>query len=63
MVVTSNIELERMLLHSCASSTVKPGMVSRTPSWATGTATAAKSMDAADADPCCNRPTNAFMAS
>ncbi len=32
MVVTTNIRLERMLLHSGATSTVKPGIVMRVPS-------------------------------
>src|ERR1035437_339657 len=57
MVVTSNIELERILLHSCATSTVKPGIASLTPSCATGTPAAVKSTYADQADPCCNRCT------
>ena len=31
IVVINNIELERMLLHSVATSTVKPGISIRTP--------------------------------
>src|SRR5258708_1700375 len=60
MLQTTNIRLERMLLHSLATSTVKPGMVSKTPSFATGTPTAANSTCAVKADPCCKRLTISF---
>jgi len=43
MVVTINMELERMLLHSRATSTVNPGMCTNTPCCCTGTPAAAKS--------------------
>ena len=54
IVVTSNIKLDRMLLHSRATSTVRPGIDTRTPVRDTGTPTAEKSSDAAIADPCCS---------
>src|ERR1700733_452405 len=60
MVVTSSIELERMLLHSCDTSTMRPGMLSTTPSWDTGTPTAEKRTCAVNAEPCCKRVTTAF---
>src|SRR5208282_5411430 len=62
MLVTRSIELDRMLLHSLATSTVKSGMVSRTPLWVTGTPTAAKSPCAAQVEPCCKRCTISFVA-
>jgi len=60
MLQTTNIRLERMLLHSLATSTVKPGIVSKTPFCATGTPTAANNTCAAKADPCCKRLTISF---
>ena len=47
MVVTSNIELDRMLLHSRATSTVNPEMCSSMPRCSTGTPAAMKSNRAA----------------
>lgn len=43
-----------MLLHSRATSTVSPGIDTRTPVRDTGTPAAEKSIDAAIADPCCS---------
>ena len=60
MVVTTNIRLERMLLHSRATSTVKPGIVSRVPSSATGIPTAEKSRWADVTDPSCSSLTIGF---
>src|SRR5579863_8275709 len=60
MVVISNIELDRMLLHSLATSTVKPGMVSMKPFCATGTPAAVNRIWAADVEPCCKSLTTLF---
>jgi hypothetical protein len=54
MVVTASSKLERMLLHSWATSTVNPGMVSCIPSCVTGTPLTAKSAWADAAEPSCN---------
>src|SRR5271163_5023841 len=53
MVVTTSIKLERMLLHSFATSTVKPGMVRKKPSCETGTPTTVNRSSAVNADHCC----------
>ena len=55
MVVTKSMELERMLLHSCATSTERPGIVSTNPSCETGTPAALNSQWAERAEPCCSR--------
>jgi aldehyde dehydrogenase (NAD+) len=60
MVVTSNIELDRMLLHSRATSTVKSGMCSSIPRCSTGTPAAMKRKRAEAAEPCCSRLTTGF---
>src|SRR5580698_9383124 len=52
MVVTTSIKLERMLLHSFATSTVKPGMVRKKPSCDTGTPTTVNRSSAVKADHC-----------
>src|SRR5579859_7915733 len=52
-----SIELERILLHSLATSSVNPGIVSITPFCTTGTPIAENSPCAAKADPCCKRRT------
>ena len=57
MVVTSNMRLERMLLHSRATSMFRPGMDSKIPSRALGTPKAENSSSAAIADPRCNNCT------
>src|SRR5581483_3090382 len=48
-------ELDRMLLHSWATCRVNPGIVRKTPFWATGTRITTKSAWAAQADPSCNK--------
>jgi hypothetical protein len=53
MVVISSIRLERILLHTFATSSVNPGIESNKPSCATGTWTVTKSARAANADPYC----------
>src|SRR5271166_5003094 len=62
MVVTNKIRLERMLLHSSATSSVSPGIVSRRPSCVTGTPAIAKSRLAAYAELCCKKLTMWFNA-
>jgi hypothetical protein len=57
MVITNNIRLERILLHSRATSTVSPGIETRTPSREAGTPTAENSNHAAMAEPCCSQCT------
>jgi hypothetical protein len=51
IVATSNIRLERMLLHSCATSTFGPGMERKTPWNEVGTLAAENNSHAARADP------------
>src|SRR5580704_3876981 len=53
MLVSTNIRLERMLLHSFATSRVKPGIVRKKPSCDTGTPAAVNKSWAANADHCC----------
>src|SRR5271165_4651793 len=62
IVVTNNIRLERILLHSSATSSVSPGMVNRTPSCVTGTPAVAKRRLAAYAEHCCKKFTMWFNA-
>ena len=57
MVVTTNIKLERILLHSLATSSVSPGTATKVPSWLTGMPAMVNSSTAADADPCCSKYT------
>ena len=61
MVVTTSIELERILLHSGATSSVNPGMWTNMPCCATGMPTAAKSKRADAAEPRCSRLTIGFI--
>src|SRR5208283_3316375 len=62
IVVTNNIRLERILLHSSATSSVSPGIVNWTPSCVTGTPAVAKRRLAAHAEPCCKKLTMWFNA-
>src|ERR1700691_1011977 len=55
MLVSTSIKLGRMLLHSFATSRVKPGMVRKKPSCDTGTPTALNRNWAAKADHCCKK--------
>src|SRR5271166_1493712 len=57
ILLTSNTRLERILLHSLATSMFSPGIDSTTPSCPTGTRAVAKSRWAADAEPCCKKLT------
>ncbi len=57
MVVTSNMRLDRMLLHSRATSTFRPGIDSTIPARTFGTPKAENSSSAAIADPRCNNCT------
>jgi hypothetical protein len=52
MVVTNNIMLDRMLLHSGATSIVNPGIVISIPACSTGTPTTERSKWAEAAEPC-----------
>ena len=60
MLVTSNIRLERKLLHSWATSRLNPGIVNMIPFCVTGTPSAENSQLAEMAEPCCQRATNVF---
>ena len=60
VVVTSNIMLERMLLHSGATSMVNPGICTSMPRCSIGIPAAAKSKWADAAEPCCRRVTIGF---
>src|SRR3981189_2942747 len=60
MVVTINIKLDRILLHSAATSTVNPGIEISIPVWSTGTPAAQSSKWADAAEPCCSSPTIGF---
>ena len=57
MVVTTSIRLERILLHSRATSISSPGMDNMIPSCVTGTPTARNMIRAANADCCCRNST------
>src|ERR1700691_2085887 len=62
MVVTTNIRLERILLHSRATSISRFGMDNMIPSCVTGTPIAWNRIRAADADCCCKNSTIQFSA-
>src|SRR5260370_35617255 len=57
MVVTTSIMLDRILLHSRATSISSPGMDNMIPSPVTGTPTAQNKIRAAIADCCCKNST------
>src|ERR1039457_675522 len=62
MVVTTSIRLDRILLHSRATSMSSPGMDSMIPSCVTGTPTARNMIRADTADCCCKNSTIQFKA-
>src|SRR5579863_8067074 len=62
MVVTARMRLERMLLHSGATSSVNPGICTNMPSCVAGTLVSQKSRCAACTEPCCKRRTITFKA-
>src|SRR5271166_2240336 len=62
MVVTMSTRLERILLHSGATSRVSPGICTNMPSCVAGTRVIQKRECAACTDPCCKSRTTPFKA-